>query len=102
MSCFEVVRIFIEPSECLSHSLCENEVPNKAITMTALTPSGYEVSEIHHDRISRTKNDLLIMLAAADMCPVDAFYIELKDGTVMNVWDDRVQKKIKSGEIEWA
>ena len=64
--------------------------------------SCYEVSEIHHDRISRTKNDLLIMLAAADMCPVDAFYIELKDGTVMNVWDDRVQKKIKSGEIEWA
>ena len=102
MKKLRVRSIFIKPSECTAHTLCEPELSKNVITMDGLDNYGYEVAVLHQDRLPRTKESLLSMLEAADVCPMDAFYIELEDGTEMNVWADYVQKKIDKGEIEWA
>ena len=102
MKVLRVKRIFIKPSECTNHTLCEPELVKGAITMDGKDSSGYEVAVLHQDKLPRTKESLLSMLSAADVCPMDAFYIELEDGSEMNVWADYVQKKIEQGKIEWS
>ena len=102
MKPLRIRRIFIKPSECTAHTLCQPELAEGVITMDGKDTDGYEVANLNQDKLPRTKEALLYMLSAADVCPMDAFYIELEDGSEMNVWADYVQKKIEQGEIDWA
>ena len=102
MSNLKINRVFIEHEECTATSLCHSELPPNSITYEKVSDANYDASVLHQEKFSRTKESLLSMLAAADVCPTDAFYVELKDGTIMNVYDDFLQKKIHLKEVEWS
>ena len=102
MRTLKVTRVFIKASECLSHFLCQSELPENVITAEIPDGKDFEIAVLNQNKLPRTNESLLSMLEAADMCPVDAFFIESSDGTIMNVWSEHVQSKIKAKEIEWA
>jgi len=99
-----ISRVFINHEDCTVSGLCETELPADVITYEPHEVDGfhYESAVINQGKLPRTEESLLSMLAAADVCPMDAYYIELEDGTILNVYDDIVQRKIGSKQVEWA
>ena len=104
MAKLQINRVFIKPEDCTATCLCESELPNGTVTYKKFHEGNcsYQSAVLNSDKLPKTEESLLLMLAAADVCPTDAYFIELEDGTILNVYDDYVQRKIHSKEVEWA
>ena len=104
MSKLRISRVFIKPEDCTATCLCESELPAGIVTYKKFYDGvySYESAVLNSDKLPKTGESLLSMLGAADVCPTDAYFIELEDGTILNVYDGSVQRKIHSKEVEWA
>ena len=98
----KVKRVFVEPSQCTAHTLCQSEVPQRQIEIEYSPSVGFDVSVVQENIVPRTKEALLMLLHADDVCPMDAFRVELESGEVFLVSNPEIQNIIESEQVEWA
>ncbi len=92
-----VKRVWVERNECLSHTLCIPEAPDEIEYDDAIGSAVVKESSLR-----KTKEELERLLAAADVCPMNALYLETQNGSIFNVCDEPIQKLIKLGRFRWA
>ncbi|VAW83060.1 hypothetical protein MNBD_GAMMA12-2868 [hydrothermal vent metagenome] len=102
MKLLKIKRVYVEPSQCAAHTLCQSESPQGQIKIEYSTSEGYDVAVVHEYIVPRTKESLLILLHADDVCPMDAFRVELESGEVFLVSNPKIQKYINSKNVEWV
>ena len=80
MTQLEVVKVWIDADECLSHHLCVEDVPS-IFEFPAESISAQVKSNV--DRGLLAQNSKRLLLAAA-RCPVAAIKLELQSGAVVD------------------
>ncbi len=90
-------RVWIEKADCTGHALCVPEAPR----LIAYDQHS-AVSVVQQQSLERTQQNLKLLLEAAAVRPMSAFFVEVGNGTVFNVSNELIQRQIRAGQYRWA
>jgi len=98
MSTLVIKRIWIDKAECTGHGLCVPEAEN-----LIAYASPFDFSFVRNEALKYTQQELALLLAASEVCPMRAFRVETEDGRIHSVPDDKsVRDALKQGNYRWS
>jgi ferredoxin len=89
--------VWIDPAQCTGHTLCVPE----ASGLIAYDKTK-DVSVVKDANWQRTRQELMLLLEASEVCPMNAFILDTLDGGTFNLNNESIRQAIRDGKYKWA